>query len=179
MIKTIRRGIIATCSPPEEKSKARGHGREEGGALRVTRRLLRSRRGVPSLEFVLACGPLLVLAFGFIATSAVFNTWSNMQSSAQYAARMMSTGQVTQNNNGTISSSNSTSSMTCSSSISTSKVEYYACANLPGWASFTVSTAEDCTKPSVTVTLSANAATAAIADAGAFFSGKTITSSAI
>src|SRR4051812_31698096 len=69
---------------------------------RSPRGLGRCRRGSVALEFVLASAPLILLVFGFIATSAVFNTWSNMQSNVQYAARMMSTGQVKNLANGAI-----------------------------------------------------------------------------
>jgi len=119
--------------------------------------------------------PLIILVFGFTATSAVFISWSSMQNNAQYAARLLSTGQVSQNNNGTISSSNLTATTTCVSTFSSSKIEYYACTGLPSWATFTVTTTETCSStPTVSVSLSANAATAAIADIVAIFSGKTI-----
>jgi Flp pilus assembly protein TadG len=142
--------------------------------FRRIRGLAGCRRGAIALEFALASVPLLMLMFGFIATSAVFNTWSSMQSNTQYAARMMSTGQVFTNANGAISTSNNSSSATCGSSLRNTQVEYYACSGLPGWATFTVTTTENCTVPSVTVSLSANAAAAAIADIENFFSGKTI-----
>ena len=146
---------------------------------RRQRSLLSCRRGVAAVEFALAATPLMLLVFGFIATSAVFNTLSSMQSNAQYAARMMSTGQVSQNANGAISSTNLTATSSCGTSFTTSKVEYYACTGLPSWATFTVTTTENCTVPSVTVTLSANAGTAAIAEVAAIFSGTTITGQAV
>lgn len=140
------------------------------------RGLIAARQGVVAVEFVLASVPLLLLCFGFIATSAVFNTWSSMQANTQYAARLMSTGQITNNSNGAISSTNASSSTTCSSSMKSTQVEYYACSGLPSWATFTVTTAENCSVPSVTVTLSVSASSAAIADVENIFSGKTISS---
>jgi Flp pilus assembly protein TadG len=117
----------------------------------------------------------MLMVFGFIATAAVFNTWSSMQSNTQYAARMMSTGQITANNTGTISTTNTTSTaVPCSSTMKTTQVEYYACTGLPTWTTFTVTTVENCTIPSVTVSLSTGATTAAIADVEKIFSGKTI-----
>src|ERR1700682_5686093 len=83
------------------------------------------RRAAVALEFVLASAPLLVMVFGFIATSAVFNTWTSMQGNVQYAARMMSTGTIAQNNNGAITTSNTSSSTTCAGSLANTKVEYY------------------------------------------------------
>jgi len=132
------------------------------------------RRGAVAIEFVLASIPLMLLMFGFIATSAVFNTWSSMQSNTQYAARLMSTGQISKNVNGAFSSTNSSSSTSCGGTLASTQVEYYACSGLPSWASFTVTTTENCTVPSVTVSLSASAAAAAIADVENFYSGKTI-----
>ena len=141
---------------------------------RGSRGLLASRRAAVAVEFVMASIPLMMLMFGFIATSAVFNTWSSMQSNTQYAARLMSTGQIANNANGALSASNATSSTTCSGSLRSTQVEYYACTGLPRWATFNVTTTENCTIPSVTVSLSANAATAAIADIENFFAGRTI-----
>ncbi len=133
------------------------------------------RRGSVAVEFALASVPLMLLVFGFIATAAVFNTWSSMQSNTQYAARLMSTSQIMANNNGTITTANTSStSVTCSSTLKTTQVEYYACLNLPTWTTFTVSTVENCATPSVTVSLSTGATTAAIADVEKIFSGKTI-----
>jgi Flp pilus assembly protein TadG len=126
------------------------------------------RRGVVALEFALVATPLMLLVFGFIAVSAVFNSWSSMQGNAQYAARMMSTGQI--------ASWNSTATA-CSPLPASTKVEYYACKGLPGWTSFTATVSEDCTVPSVTVKLSANTKGAAIVDIANIF-GSTATISA-
>ena len=124
------------------------------------------RRATAALEFVLVSGPLLLLLFGFIATNAVFYTWSIMQNNVQYAALMLATGQI---------KSFSSSGVTCSSSLASTQVEYYACSGLPSWASFTATTAETCSVPNVSVTLSVNASTAGLADIYALFSGKTLT----
>lgn len=121
----------------------------------------------------------MLLVFGFIATASVFNTWSSMQSNTQYAARLMSTGQISANNNGTISTTNTTATITCSSTLKTTQVEYYACTGLPTWTTFSVTTTENCTTPSVTVSLSTGATTAAIADVEKIFSGKTIVAQTI
>lgn len=147
---------------------------------RASRGLIADRRGVVAIEFVLSAVPLMLMCFGFIATSAVFNTWASMQANTQYAGRMMSTGQITTNINGTISSTNSSSSVSCNSSkVTSGTVEYAACNGLPGWSSFTVTTAENCSVPSVTVTLSASASSAAIADVENIFSGKTISAQSV
>jgi Flp pilus assembly protein TadG len=150
--------------------------------VRLTRRvrphlsnnLAACRRGAVAVEFAVASVPLMLMVFGFIATAAVFNTWSSMQSNTQYAARLMSTSQIMANYNGTITTANNSSSVTCSSSLTATQVEYYACLKLPTWTTFTVTTAENCATPSVTVTLSTGATTAAIADIEQIFSGKTI-----
>ncbi len=150
------------------------------GPDRSIRGLGSCRRGVVAVEFVLASVPLLMLCFGFIATSSIYNTWGSMQTNTQYAARMMSTGQVTSNTNGAFSTTNTSSSVSCSSSkVTSSTVEYYACTGLPSWATYTVTTAENCSVPSVTVSLSASASAAAVADVENFFSGKTISSQTV
>ena len=138
-----------------------------------------SRRAVAALEFVFVAGPFMVLLFSFIATSAVFHTWSTMQNYAQYAARMMSTGQVKNFSNGAISSSNTTSTVTCGNTLTTSQVEYYACNGLPGWATFSVTATENCAVPSVSVSISAGASRAAISDIFAIFTGKTLTATSV
>jgi Flp pilus assembly protein TadG len=137
------------------------------------------RRGAVAVEFAVASVPLMLMVFGFIATAAVFNTWSSMQSNTQYAARLMSTGQITANNSGTISSTNSSVTVNCSSSMKTTQVEYYACNGLPSWTTFSVTTTENCATPSVTVTLSTSATTAAIADIEKIFSGNTIVATTV
>lgn len=154
-----------------------GHLRE-----RNRRRLLDlgfSRSGVAALEFVLVGGPFMVLLFSFIATSAVFHTWSTMQNYAQYAARMMSTGQVKNFQNGAITIANNTSTVNCSGTLTTAQVEYYACNGLPGWASFLVTATENCAVPSVTVSITAGASRAAIADVFSIFTGRNLVATAV
>jgi Flp pilus assembly protein TadG len=172
------RAVPAPAKPNPQPSRPRPLARRSGE--RTFRGLANCRRGVVAVEFVLASVPLLMLCFGFIATSSIYNTWGNMQTNTQYAARMMSTGQVTSNTNGAFSSSNTSSSVSCGSSkVTSSTVEYYACTGLPAWATYTVTTTENCSVPSVTVSLSASASAAAIADVENFFAGKTITSQTV
>ncbi len=137
------------------------------------------RRGVATLEFVLMAGPFLLMLFGFVATNAVFYTWSTMQSNAQYAARLMSTGQINNLTTGPISTANSASSTACSGALTPTQVESYACTGLPLWMSFTVTVTEDCTVPSVTVGLSVSASKAAIADVFSIFGGQTLATQAV
>jgi Flp pilus assembly protein TadG len=133
---------------------------------RLLRGLGGCRRGTAAVEFVLVSGPLLLLLFGFVATNAMFYTWSIMQNNVQYAAMLLSTNTV---------SSFSASGVTCSSSLGTSQVEYYACSGLPNWATFSATVAETCGAiPTVQVTLSANASSAALADIYSLFTGKTL-----
>lgn len=126
----------------------------------------RCRRAVAALEFALASGPLLLMLFGFIATNALFYTWSMMQNNAQYAAMMIATGQVT---------SFSATPVACSSSLTNAQVEYYACSGLPTWTTFTAKVTETCSVPNVSVTLTTNASSAGLADVYAIFTGKTLT----
>ena len=130
----------------------------------------RCRRGSAALELALVATPLIMLLFGFIAASAVFYSWSTMQNNAQYAALLVSTGQVKSWNTGAIN---------CSGSLSNTKAEYYACSGLPSWATFTVTTAENCAVPNVTVSISASATKAAIVDVYKVFTGKTLLASAV
>lgn len=146
-------------------------------ASRRPRGSIACRRGSVAVEFALASVSLMILSFGFIATGTVFNIWSSMQVNTQYAARLMSTGQILNNVNGIFSASNMSSSTTCGSSLRNNQVEYYACAGLPIWATYTVTTSENCAVPSVTVTLSANAA--AIADIENIYAGKSILSQTV
>ena len=176
--------MIQTVQHPNFNREARFFSRTADArrgptAVRQARGLTACRRGSVAVEFALASVPLLLLSFGFIATSAIFNTWSTMQASTQYAARLMSTGQILKNVNGTFSATNTSSSTTCSATLNNTQVEYYACAGLPSWATYTVTTAENCAVPSVTVTLSASAAAAAIADIENFYAGKTILSQTV
>lgn len=150
--------------------------RAAGGTARA---LAHCESGSVAVEFAVASVPLMLMVFGFIATAAVFNTWSTMQTNTQYAARLMSTGQITSNNSGAITTSNNSVTTACSSSMKSTQVEYYACTGLPTWTSFNVTTTENCTTPSVTVTLSTSASTAAIADIEKIFSGNTIVATTV
>lgn len=137
------------------------------------------RRGAAALEFALVAGPLMTVMFGFLATNILFFTWAAMQDSAQMAARMMATGQVKSFTNGTITLANTTSTTTCSGAIGSTTVEYYACQGLPSWATFTVTATENCNVPSVSVSISVGAKSAALADIFSVFSGKTIVAQSI
>jgi Flp pilus assembly protein TadG len=129
----------------------------------------RCRKAAAAVEFALVSGPFLLLLFGFVATNAMFYTWSVMQNNVQYAAMMMASGQVT---------SWSSSSVSCGSSLTNTQVEYYACTGLPGWTTFTAKAAETCSVPNVSVTLTTNASTAGLADIYSLFSGITLTAAA-
>ena len=136
------------------------------------------RRGVAAVEFAMIATPLMLLVFGFISVSTVFYTWSTMQNAAQYAAMLVSTGQIKSISSGALSSSNTSASTACSGTLTSSEAEYYACSNLPSWASFTVTTTENCAVPSVEVSLSVSATQAAIVDIFEFFTGITLTANA-
>jgi Flp pilus assembly protein TadG len=127
----------------------------------------RCRKAAAAVEFALVSGPFLLMMFGFVATNALFYCWSVMQNNVQYAAMMMAAGQVT---------SWSGSNVSCSSSLTAAQVEYYACAGLPGWTTYTVRASQTC--PSVSVTLTTNASTAGLADIYSLFSGVTLSASA-
>jgi Flp pilus assembly protein TadG len=132
--------------------------------------LVRARRGVAAVEFVLASTPFLMMIFGFVSCNMIFIAWSNMQNSSYNAAFAMATGQVT---------NFQSKAVTCSSSLTTTQAEYYACQNLPSWTTFTATATENCTSPaSVTVQVSANASATAGADIFSFFSGKTLVTNA-
>jgi len=156
-----------------------GIGRNVLGLRRQLRRFWRSQRAVAAVEFALVAPVLVLLLCGTIASSAAFLTWGMMQGSTSYGARIMATGTVKNNHNGAISTTNTTATITCSSSLTSTSVEYYACSNLPSWATFSVTTTENCAVPSVTVSLSTTASSAAIADVMRLFSGKTLTSTSV
>ncbi len=134
----------------------------------------RCRRGVASIEFAMLAPTLLVMLFGFISMGTLMFTWSSMQSAAQYEALLVSTGQITSLSNGAISTTNTTATTACSGSLTSSEAEYYACSSLPSWGSYSVTTTENCAVPSVTVKVSVNAATAAVADLLQIFTGRTL-----
>ena len=146
---------------------------------RMARYLANGQRATAALEFALVLTPLLMLLFGFVATASVFFTMATMQSNAQYAGLMMATGQVKSLSTGTITSANNTATTSCSGSLTSTQVEYYACTGLPSWVPVTVTATENCAVPSVTVSLSATASAAAIADVFQFFSGRSLSVSTV
>lgn len=137
------------------------------------------RRGSAAVEFAVIAAPLMTILFGFIATNVLFFTWAAMQDSAQLAARMVSTGQVKNFANGAITTSNTTSTVTCSGTLTSAQAEYYACQGLPAWASFSVTATENCSVPSVTVSISVDAKAAAMADIYSIFTGKTLVAQSV
>ncbi len=133
---------------------------------RTGRALARERRGVAALEFAMVSVPLLLLLFGFVATNALFYAWSSMLNSAQNAAMLMATGQIT---------SFKGTATACSTTMTSTQAEYWACQGLPSWASFTVTASENCSTPgTVTVLLTVPAGAAALVDTYGFYTGKTI-----
>jgi len=158
---------------------ARGVTRVSTWAGRARGRLPRfDRRGAAALEFALVAGPLMAVMFGFLATNVLFFTWSAMQDSAQYAARMMATGQVKTFANGTITTANTTSTSVCGN-VASGVVEHFACQGLPSWATFTVTATQNCAIPNVSVSISVNAKSAALADVFSIFTGKTIVANSV
>jgi Flp pilus assembly protein TadG len=134
-------------------------------------RLIGCRRGAAALEFALVCAPFMIMLFGFIAMNSVFLNLSAMQGNSLNAAMVMATGQIT---------SFQSRSVTCSNSLSATSAEYYACQGLPSWATFAVTASENCTSPAtVTVLLSVDGASAALADVYGFFSGRTLSMQSI
>jgi Flp pilus assembly protein TadG len=119
------------------------------------------------------------MLFGFISFGTLMFTWSSMQGAAQYEALLVATGQVTTLSNGAITSANNTATTACSAALTSSAAEYFACSNLPGWGSYTVTTTENCAVPSVTVNVSVNAGTAAIGDLLRIFSGRTLSAQSV
>lgn len=131
------------------------------------RALRRCRRGSAAMEFAIMGSVLMAMVFGFIATNALFYTWTAMQNSVENAGVMMATGQLT---------SFQSKAVSCSSTLTSSQVEYYACQGLPTWASFTATATENCTSPAtVQVQLSVNGSSAALADAFSVYGTNTIT----
>jgi len=141
--------------------------------------LWRCQRGTAAVEFAILGPTFLVMLFGFVAFGTLIFTWSSMQSAAHYEALLVSTGQVTSLSSGAITSANNTATTACSSSLAHTAAEYYACSNLPGWGSYTVTTTEDCAVPSVTVNVSVNAGTAAIGDLLRIFAGRTLSARSV
>ncbi len=122
---------------------------------------------------------MMLIIFSAIATCLALHTMSAMQGAAQYGALMVATGQAKNLTSGPISTTNTTATTKCSGTISSSDAEYYACQGLPSWATFTVTTTENCATPSVTVSLSVKASQAALTDIFAIFGTSNLTSSAV
>ena len=133
--------------------------------------LIRERRGVAAVEFALASTPFLMMIFGFVSVNMLFVAWSNMQNASYNAAFVTATGQVT---------SFQSKAVTCSSSLTNTQAEYYACQNLPSWATFTATVTETCSPAPATVSVSVSAGATALAgvDIFSFFSGKTLVTNA-
>ena len=125
------------------------------GTFDPLRRLRRSRRGSVALEFAMVMPPFLLMCFGFIGVNAAMMTRSTAQNTAQLAARMMATGQVKNFASGAISGATASATTACSATLASTTVEHYACQGLPNWATFTVTASQNCTVPSVTVTIQA------------------------
>jgi Flp pilus assembly protein TadG len=149
----------------------------KSGIVPMLKRLQKCNRGVAALEFALVATPLMIVTFGFISISLAIYTMTAMQNAAQFAAYMVATGQTKSISTGPLSAINTTATTTCSGSLSTTQAEYYACQGLPSWASFTVTTTENCATPSVSVNLSVKADSAAITDVFGIFSGSSKLSS--
>ena len=133
-----------------------------------------------SVEFAVVMAPLLLLSFGFIATTAAMYTKSAMQNNAQMAARMMATGQIKNFASGPIVGANATATTACNPSLANTMVEHYACRDLPNWANYTVTSTQTCGVPSVTVTIVASAFTSAkMGDVNGILSGKTLTTKSV
>jgi Flp pilus assembly protein TadG len=148
--------------------------------LVAVRGALRSRRGSVAVEFALVMPPFLLLCFGFIGANAALFTRSAMQNSAQLAARMMATGQISNFTTGAINAGNATATVTCIAGLASTTVEHHACSGLPGWATFTVTATQNCAVPSVTVTLQATGFQAApTGDRMGVLLGKTLTASSV
>jgi Flp pilus assembly protein TadG len=129
-----------------------------------------------AVEFALVVPPLMLLCFSFIAVTMALQARSTMQTSAQMAARMMSTGQVTNFATGPIAGATATATTVCSPSLASTTVEYHACAGLPTWASYSVTATQTCAVPSVTVRIQASGFSAAvIGDRYGILAGKVLT----
>ena len=140
----------------------------------------RDRRGSVALEFALVMPPFLLMCFGFIAVNAAMMTRSTAQNTAQLAARMMATGQVKNFASGAISGPTASATTTCSGSLASTTVEYYACQGLPAWATFTVTASQNCSVPSVTVRVQASGFNSAMTgDRMSVLLGRTVTATSV
>ena len=135
--------------------------------------LRRCRRGVAALEFAVIAVPLLGIIFGFFAINIMFYTLSTMENAGIYAAQLLAAGKATTANTGT--------SVSCSTAPASPSVEYYVCNSgvLPGWATFSAASSYDCSVPKVSVTITVDASTAALADVYSVFSGRTLSTTSV
>ena len=145
--------------------------------LTIPRAFHRCLRGVAAVEFALAATPLLFIVFGFFATNMMFYTLSAMQNSAQFAVTMLATGRATTTSTGGIA----VPPVSCDTHPNSPTAEYFACTGtmLPGWATFVATSSEDCSVPKVSVTMTVNASSAAMADVYHFFSNDILTTTAV
>ena len=154
-----------------------GPGRGLALTLANVRACCRCRRGVAAVEFALAATPLLFIVFGFFATNMMFYTLSAMQNSAQFAVTMLAAGRATTTSTGGVA----VTPVSCDTHPNSPTAEYFACTGvmLPGWATFMASSSEDCSVPKVSVTMTVNASTAAMADIYNFFANDILTTTAV
>ena len=174
------RADVPPCAVSISRTKGEGERGAAGRDIGIRRRtglagLARCRRASASVEFALTVVPLTLLIFGGLAATMVFQTLSTMQNNAQYSARMLSTGQIKRLATGFITTSTAIATTTCSGSLTSTQAEYYACLGLPSYATFTVTTTQNCTVPSVSVTISVSAGSVARGDVSGSFVGKTMT----
>lgn len=135
--------------------------------------LRRCRRGVAALEFAMAATPLIILVFGFFAINLMFYTLTTMQNASFFAVTMLAAGRATTANTGT--------PVSCAATPASPTAEFFACSDpsLPGWATFQVSSTQDCAGLKVSVTVSVNASSAALVDIFSTFTGETLTTTSV
>ncbi len=143
-------------------------------------RLRRSRRASISIEFALVMPPFLLMGFGFLGMTAAMTTRSAMQNNAQLAAQLVATGRVTNFASGPIAGATATATTICSGSLANTTVEFHACNLLPPWATYTVTTTQTCSVPSVSVSIQAtNLNSAMTGDRMQMLLGKTLNARAV
>src|SRR3954467_6602703 len=119
------KGVIRPVALPRAVSRVARH--PIFWLSRVAKGLWAARQGTAAVEFALASWPLMMLLLASVAINSVFTVMTGMQANAQYAARLMSTGQAASNVNGTITTSNlSSTSVSCTDGrVTSGKAEYY------------------------------------------------------
>jgi Flp pilus assembly protein TadG len=175
---SMHRSRITTHSPPHAHETWSFRSAKDR-RFRQLGQSFRCKKGVAALEFALLATPLMLITFSAIATCLALDTMSAMQGAAQYGALMVATGQAENLTSGPVSTTNTTATAKCSGSISSLDAEYYACQGLPSWATFTVTTTENCATPSVTVSLSVKASQAALAYIFGIFGSSDLMSNAV